>query len=79
MGGPNAKFMKKYKLDKRRHPVHWLNAILLIFPNNNLEDVKSIDVTNDGKTKFSVKMWTAYTNRKLYLKIWGHPENLSKN
>lgn len=76
LGGPNDDFLNKYKLDENSHPVHWLNAILPMFPYDNLEDVKDIDVTNDGKTKFSISMWTGYTNKKASFENAGEPGHI---
>ena len=47
--------MKKHGLDENSHPMDWLNALLPIIPEDNLEDPKVVNVKGDGgKTKFSV-------------------------
>ncbi len=75
-GGPYSDFLKKYKLDENSHPIHWLNAILPLTPTDNLEDVSKANVTEDGKTKFSVSMWTAYNNKKALFENAGEPGHI---
>ena len=46
----------------------WLNSLLPILPEHNLEDTKVANVKGDeGETKFSVSNWTKYTNSKASL------------
>ncbi len=75
-GGPNSSFLKKYGLNEHSYPVHWLNALLPMYRNDNHESIKDVDVTNDGKTKFSVSMWTMYTNMKASFENAGEPGHI---
>ena len=37
-GGPNSVFLKKNDLDEHAHPMDWFNALMPMFPEDNLED-----------------------------------------
>ena len=63
-GGPNIAFLKKHKLNENSHPLDWFNAVLPLTPDDNLEDVADIDVKGNGKSKFAISNWTAYTSSK---------------
>ncbi len=63
-GGPNGKFLKRYGLDEKSHPMDWMNALLPMLPEHNLEDAKVANVKGDKKTKFSISNWTIYSNLK---------------
>jgi len=45
----------------------WLNALMSMFPEDNLEDPLGANVKEDGVSKFSVSQWTAYSNMKATL------------
>mmetsp|Transcript_14413 Transcript_14413/g.30257 ORF Transcript_14413/g.30257 Transcript_14413/m.30257 type:complete len:556 (-) Transcript_14413:739-2406(-) len=63
-GGPNRKFLEKYRLNETSHPADWVNALLPLTPSDNLESIEDVDVKGDKRTKFSVSNWTSYTNMK---------------
>ncbi len=74
--GPSKQFLCKYKIDGHSHPCNWFNAILPLMPKDNLESIEDIDVNGDGRTKFAVSNWTAYTNLKAKLsnaREYGYP------
>ena len=75
-GGPNKDFLKKHGLNEKSHPMNWLNYILPLTAEDNLEDIAAVDAKGDGKTKFSVANWTKYTNSKAYLAGAGEPGNI---
>ncbi len=63
-GEPSGKFLKHYGLDEKSHPMDWMNALLLMLPEHNLEDVKVANVKGNKKAKFSISNWTIYSNLK---------------
>ena len=66
-GGPNSSFLKKHDLDEHAHPMDWFNALMPMFPEDNLEDPLKANVKGDGVSKFSVSQWAAYSNTKATL------------
>ncbi len=64
LGGPIDVVLKKYHLNECIHPIHGLNALLPATSADIKEAIDNVDETGDGKTKFSLSMWTGYTNKK---------------
>ena len=56
--GPDPKFIEKYGLDKLSILDDWLNAILPILPQDNLEPLSEVNVTGEGRTKFCIANYT---------------------
>eukprot|EP00957_Ditylum_brightwellii_P096694 7364601-Ditylum_brightwellii.AAC.1 len=43
-------------LDEKSHPADWVNALLLLIPKDNLEDLSEVDVTGNRVTKFVLQI-----------------------
>ena len=57
-------FLRRYRLDENSLPVDWFAALMPMTPAENLEPLEKIEVKGNGKTKFAVSNWTAYTSLK---------------
>ena len=74
-GRPCPEFLRKYGLDRLSHPANWFNSVLPLTPKDNFEEIGDVDLTGDGRTKFSVSNWTIYTNVKGHManaREYGH-------
>ncbi len=67
LGGPNSDFLKRYGLNNESHLMDWFMAFMLLTPDANKEDPAVANVNGDGRTKFAVSNWTAYSNTKVML------------
>ncbi len=67
LGGPNSDFLKRYGLNNKSHPMHWLTAFMLLTPDANKEDLAVANMKGDCRTKFAVSNWAAYSNTKVML------------
>ena len=76
LGGPSGEHIKLYALDKNSHPMCWLNSVMPQTQADNLYDAKAPDVKGDGKLKFSVSNWVAYSNTKAELCSAGAPGHI---
>ena len=63
-GGPNMDHINRYMLDLFSEPLDWFRSIMPLYESDNLEPLEEIDAIGDGRTKFCVANWCAYTNVK---------------
>ena len=54
----------------------WLNSILLLTPQDKLEDPAVANVKGDKKTPFAVSNWVAYLNSKANIVNAGHKDHI---
>ena len=66
-GGPNTDFLAKYGLDETSHPMDWFSAFMPMMPDMNKEDPVTANMKGNWMTKFSVSIWTGYSNAKAML------------
>ncbi len=76
LGGPIDVIIKMYHQNECIHPIHGLNALLPATSADIKEAIDNVDVTGDGKTKFSLSMWTGYTNKKVAFESAGKPGHI---
>ncbi len=72
--GPNWQFLKNTTLTT--WAIQQIGWMLPLTPLDNFETINNVNVTGDGKTKFSVANLSAYTNTKAMLSNagqFGHP------
>ena len=50
----------------------WFTALMPLTSDANLEDPLKANVRGDGRTKFAVSNWTAYSNMKAAMANAGH-------
>lgn len=75
-GGPSEAFLLKHKLDGDSHPMDWFTALMPLTEATNLEDAVKANVTGDGRKKFSVANWAAYSNLKAVIVNAGEPGHI---
>ena len=63
-GGPNMEHICRYGLGLHSAPIDWFTSLVPLTPDANLEPLHECDAIGDGKTKFCVSNWRAYTNSK---------------
>ena len=66
-GGAKSEILRKHGIDEHIHQTYWLNSLLLMTPEENLDNPAVDNVKGYKKSKLSLLQWSAYSIAKASL------------